>query len=404
VASFVRRWPKFITGFSILITVGSLFLFSRISPDLLEADLSKVRSKNVVEHGAGYYDRVIDEIFQRYLTPVVILPRTFADTEKIKTRLEKKKKQQGPNGMIARIQTVEDFIPKQQKQKIAVLKEIHSLITPEILRQLSPDDRSLAKIFLSKEALVPIRKENLPPLIRRLFTEKNGTMGKLILVEPPVREGPHPRPLLLQFVKDLRSIADSVKPGTPVAGAMPVSADILGSIEANGPRATLVAFLAVVVLVITLFHRIQPVSIVVTSLLLGVTWMIGTILLIGYKINFLNFIAFPITFGIGVDYSVNIYQRYRQEKSVNIVRVIRNTGGAVGLCSLTTIIGYGSLLLAQSQAFVSFGVLAVLGEVTCMLVAIIALPAALVLKDRSMNQIPTEISQEKQESIESKAA
>jgi predicted RND superfamily exporter protein len=132
--------------------------------------------------------------------------------------------------------------------------------------------------------------------------------------------------------------------------------------------------------------------------------MIGTILLIGYKINFLNFIAFPITFGIGVDYSVNIYQRYRQEKSVNIVRVIRNTGGAVGLCSLTTIIGYGSLLLAQSQAFVSFGVLAVLGEVTCMLVAIIALPAALVLKDRSMNQIPTEISQEKQESIESKAA
>ena len=67
------------------------------------------------------------------------------------------------------------------------------------------------------------------------------------------------------------------------------------------------------------------------------------------KVNFLNFIALPITFGIGVDYGVNIFQRYRLEKQKGIINVLEQTGGAVLLASLTTVIGYGSLLIASNQ-------------------------------------------------------
>ena len=42
---------------------------------------------------------------------------------------------------------------------------------------------------------------------------------------------------------------------------------------------------------------------------------------------------------------------------------VRGTGGAVGLCSFTTIIGYSSLLVAQNVGLFLFGVLAVLGEI-----------------------------------------
>ena len=115
------------------------------------------------------------------------------------------------------------------------------------------------------------------------------------------------------------------------------------------------------------------------SLLLGVLWMVGAIGAFDWKINFLNFIALPITFGIGVDYSVNIFGRLYQERkrggSPDVVQVIRETGGAVVLCSLTTTIGYGSLLMSGSQAFVSFGKLAVTGELTCIAAAILSLPS-----------------------------
>ena len=108
------------------------------------------------------------------------------------------------------------------------------------------------------------------------------------------------------------------------------------------------------------------------------------------RINFLSFIAFPITFGIGVEYALNVVYRHRQDVQATpriareqLAAVVSGTGRAVALCSLTTIIGYGSLLLARNQALFSFGVLAVLGEICCLAVAVVALPAALAVAGAS---------------------
>src|ERR1019366_7670635 len=108
------------------------------------------------------------------------------------------------------------------------------------------------------------------------------------------------------------------------------------------------------------------------ALLLGVLWLGGATMALGIKINFSNFIAFPITLGIGFDYAVNVMTRDVQD-------AVRSTGSAVALCSLTTIIGYSSLLLARSRALLLFGLLPSLGEIACLAAAVVALPAWLVL-------------------------
>jgi uncharacterized protein len=97
------------------------------------------------------------------------------------------------------------------------------------------------------------------------------------------------------------------------------------------------------------------------------------------RVNFTSFIALPITFGIGADYAINVLGRYEEDGRRDIAAAIRGTGGAVGLCSATTIIGYSSLLIADNRALFSFGVTAVLGEITCLTAAIVALPAVLIL-------------------------
>ena len=43
------------------------------------------------------------------------------------------------------------------------------------------------------------------------------------------------------------------------------------------------------------------------------------------RLNFLNFIALPITFGIGVDYAVNIMQRYEADRSTDVLRALRTS-------------------------------------------------------------------------------
>ena len=103
--------------------------------------------------------------------------------------------------------------------------------------------------------------------------------------------------------------------------------------------------------------------------------------LLKVKLNFLNFIALPITFGIGVDYAVNIVQRYAREGAGGALAAVRETGGAVVLCSLTTTLGYLALVRSMNFAVRSLGVAAVVGEVTCLLAAVLVLPAALVWMD-----------------------
>ena len=85
-----------------------------------------------------------------------------------------------------------------------------------------------------------------------------------------------------------------------------------------------------------------------------------------------------------MDYASNIWSRFGKEDRPDIVAVIGETGTAVALCSLTTIIGYSSLLLANNRALQTFGLIADLGELTCLLAALLVLPAWVRLRRKSV--------------------
>jgi hypothetical protein len=381
-AKFVARFPLLIWSTALVATLVSLATFTRYTPAILETDMSKLRNKKSLESGSAYLSKHLDEIFQRYLSPSVVLPKTREDAIKIAQLLREQKKQQGSASLIASVQMLDDFVPFDQTEKIQVIKDIRRALPPKLVRRLSDDDQDRITEFMTNASLKPVRQTELPPLIISKFTERDGTLGKMVLVEPPLTHGTSEGKDIIHIVKELREIADSVQPGTPIAGSLAIVADMVESISHDGPRATLFAFLAVIILVIFLFRNIPAIALTLFSLILDVLWLAGIILGFGIKINFLNFIALPITFGIGVDYGVNIFQRYREEGGKNIIAVIRHTGGAVGLCSFTTIVGYLSLLIAGNQGFVSFGVLAVAGELTCVFAAVVALPAYLILRSR----------------------
>ena len=124
------------------------------------------------------------------------------------------------------------------------------------------------------------------------------------------------------------------------------------------------------------------------SLLVGVIWMLGAAGWVEVKITFLNFIALPITFGIGAEYALNVVSRHQQ--SGDVVRAVVSTGSAVALCSWTTIVGYGSLLAARNRALQGFGAMAILGEIACLLAAIIALPSLVLWLEQRRTQRSSE--------------
>ena len=164
-----------------------------------------------------------------------------------------------------------------------------------------------------------------------------------------------------------------------VGGGAFVFADVLRAVTRAGPRATLAALLGVVLFVVVVVGRKRHVIATLASVVAGTTVMIACAALLGLKVNFLDFVALPITLGISVDYAVNVVARERDGGRSIFGQALATTGGAVVLCSWTTIVGYGSLLLSANAGIRSFGAVAILGEATCLVAALTLAPALLAL-------------------------
>jgi predicted RND superfamily exporter protein len=164
------------------------------------------------------------------------------------------------------------------------------------------------------------------------------------------------------------------------SGSAVVFSAMIRSVLHDGPLATAAALLAVLVLILLIMRPLSSAGAAIATLLAGVSWMLGVAGLFGVRITFLNFIALPITFGIGAEYGLNVAVRYRQDR--DMIHAVISTGAAVAVCSWTTIVGYGSLLAARNRALQGFGAMAILGELACITAAILALPAALLWIER----------------------
>ena len=125
---------------------------------------------------------------------------------------------------------------------------------------------------------------------------------------------------------------------------------------------------------------------------MGVTWLVGGAAWSGEKLNYVNFVTLPITFGIGCEYPFNVYDRSRLlGGDVAGGRAARRAApwrsAATRPSSATA-----SLLFADFQALQSFGRLAVSGEVACLTGALLVLPALLHLIGRRRAYASTEVA------------
>jgi predicted RND superfamily exporter protein len=166
---------------------------------------------------------------------------------------------------------------------------------------------------------------------------------------------------------------------------------MLSGVVEEAPKAIVFAGIGTAIVVIITFVRRAKgggaMGLVFAALAMGLSWMGGVLWCAGIKINFLNFIAIPITLGVGVDYAINMVHRWRIEGSGRVSTIVRETGGAIVLCSLTTVLGYAALMQSVNSAVRSFGKVAVIGELSCVASVMIVLPAIFLLIERRQSAI-----------------
>jgi len=143
------------------------------------------------------------------------------------------------------------------------------------------------------------------------------------------------------------------------------------------------AAMGVTSLIFFLFFRsIRATFISMIVVLIGVSWALGTLGLLGYEITVLTALIPPLIIVIGIPNCIFLINKYQQEvaKHGNQVKSLRQVivkiGNATLMTNLTTASGFATFILTNSKLLKEFGVVASINVIGIFILSLLVIPIA----------------------------
>jgi predicted RND superfamily exporter protein len=175
------------------------------------------------------------------------------------------------------------------------------------------------------------------------------------------------------FVQELKKTV----PAARVTGTDLVSQELLAAVRRSAVNG--IAFGGILTLLLLLSH-FKSVTGIFSSLgpvLFGAVAMLGTMALVGMKLNFMNIMVLVTIIGMGSDYGLHLQHRCAEgspdQQEQNFIQAARS----VLLSALTTVAGFGSLAFTDYGAMSSIGWATNFGIGFTALAALLLVPALL---------------------------
>lgn len=175
--------------------------------------------------------------------------------------------------------------------------------------------------------------------------------------------------------------------GAPAVGGGPaVIADLFSRVLPNMVKTTVLALLACFLALILLFRSPVLGTLAILPVGMVVMWELGTFYLLGWSLDVFTLGSFSLMIGMGVDYSVQLSSRLREElgRGGSPEEAVSRTAGSIGRAVLASAVtmGGGFLILSLSRmpAMTRFGELVALVIFYAFLAAVLFLPSALTLR------------------------
>ena len=257
--------------------------------------------------------------------------------------------------------------------KLERLAEIRAVLADPFL--IADTTGQVARLRQAASATVPIPLDSVPAFITRPFTTKAGEIGNFVIVFPRGNMADGRRSI--RFAELVGEVSTPNGDQFYAASTQLVAADMLRLMQEESPQMIGVTFLLVFVLVFVSFRSPRWTIVAVVPLLVGLSWMLGLMVLFGVSLTFYNLVVLPTVLGIGNDGGVHLTHRYREEGRGSIRPVLRSTGEHVTMGALTNLIGFGGLLLSSHPGLRSIGVLAVVGISATLAATLVFYPALL---------------------------
>jgi predicted RND superfamily exporter protein len=223
-------------------------------------------------------------------------------------------------------------------------------------------------------SLADLEGTALARVVDRYVAIADGEVSVAIYLYPPVgqwRRGASPA---------LAAVVEA-HPGAVLAGANVISAELRRIVWRDAIKASVLGFVLVFVLLWADLGGALRALLALVPLIVGMVWMLGGMAVLGFRLNFFNIFVITMIIGIGVDYGVHLLHRWYESGGDRTQ--LAETAKAIAVAALTTVVGFGSLVLSHYPGLRSVGAAAILGAVATSVLAMTLLPALLSLKGDS---------------------
>ena len=204
---------------------------------------------------------------------------------------------------------------------------------------------------------------------------------------------------------DFESILTKTKKAVDNRGTTYANMTITGTIamqqaiQKESMRNLVIVFpiaLLFVSIVLFFFHRtLKGIIIAFLPPAFAIVLTFGVLGMVQPELTIISVAIIALLLGLGVDYSIHLMNRFVEEYNIEdrtnrIEKILRFTGKAVFLSTVTTMIGFASLMISSMSPIVTFGFGCAIGILFCFISATILVPClVLVLKFEKKDHIPS---------------
>ncbi len=160
--------------------------------------------------------------------------------------------------------------------------------------------------------------------------------------------------------------------------------DLQAQIAGDSRRALMLTAAGVVLIVWLCFRSLTMTALVLSPIAFALVASIGLLAAAGHQFSFMALTALPLILGIGIDNGIHLVRRYLESDERDIIAVTRASGAALIQSNLTTIVGFGALMVATFAPLAEMGLVTAVGVALALAGALWLIPA-LILVFRAVN-------------------
>ncbi len=216
--------------------------------------------------------------------------------------------------------------------------------------------------------------------------------GILVAMETTSRDARDTGPLLETLREDLRPLERREDIQVHLAGSEFEGYQMTKGMTDGMMRSTLVTILVCTLIVILLMRSVRLGLITAVPIVLITGWILGLMYVMGYSLNMVTASITAMTVGVGMDFSIHIMERYREERRSGqtvgkaMERTLSTTGVSLTAAAATTLFGFLVIGTSDISMFRTFGVLSAIMISMSLISAMFVLPAMITLGERTLRR------------------